>query len=320
MPADLGAELEQATRTAFARMFGVIAITRPEELPDMTTTLVPLDARGSDPLDPLGEGGGARRRHRLLAAAAAVAVAAAVAAVVVLPDRMSSDRVSTTVPPTTAPPTTAPPTTSTTTTTSSGGPVTVTSPDGAVSPVPGADVEGAVVREAEMLDALDPATSDLPLDQLRDVATVDGNGPATLQVVDDGTRIGLQLSSTWAVGFSPSVQGTPHELERYWMVSAMDNQFMVWGLVPGDVARVTVFTEDGQQVSAETLPVGAPAMEARAFVLILPPLAYIGGMSGERDDGTPVLAGTEIDASLVRFQEHSPLLKEWTGFVPIVQH
>ena len=61
-------------------------------------------------------------------------------------------------------------------------------------------------------------------------------------------------------------------------------------------------------------------MDVRAFVLILPPSAYVGGMAGELDDGTPVLAGTEIDASLVRFQQHSPLLKEWTGFVPIVQH
>ncbi|HEV7759996.1 MAG TPA: hypothetical protein VGO78_13440 [Acidimicrobiales bacterium] len=319
MTADLDAELEQATRTAFARMFGVIEVTRPEERPTGETTVVALDTWESDPLG--GRGGARRRRHRLLAVAAVVAVAAAVVAVVVLPDRMSSDDVSTTEPSaTTSSSTTTSSTTSTTSTTSSGGPVTVTSPEGAVSPVPGGDVDGVVVRDAEMLDALDPATTVLPLDQLRDVATVEGNGPATLQVVDDGTRIGLQLSSTWAVGFSPSVEGTPHELERYWMVSAMDNQFMVWGLVPGDVARVTVFTEDGQQVSAQTLPVGAPEVQVRAFVLILPPLAYIGGMSGERDDGTPVLAGTEIESSLVRFQQHSPMLKEWTGFVPVVQH
>ena len=316
MTADLDAELEQVTRQAFARMFGVVEITPPEEMPDLTTTtLIPLDGGGSPGHRPPRR----RRRNVALAAAAVAAVAAVVVAVVVVPGLSSDDRVSTTTPSTTAPSTTDSTVPATTSSTAPPG------PDGTEGTTGGSvagDWPGSgEVRAAEIRGLLDPATSDVPLDRLADVVELpESYWPVILQAADDGHEIALQLTAPGDTGFGSGIEGTPQQLQTHWMVNAVVNRFVVWGLVPSDVASVTISTKDGASFGADTVPVGPSELQSRAFAVILPQLAYIDGVSGELADGTVSLAGVELEASLVQFQQHSPFLLEWTGFIPVVQH
>jgi hypothetical protein len=177
------------------------------------------------------------------------------------------------------------------------------------------------VRPAEVRGLLDPATSDVPLDRLADaVQIVSGAWRATLQVADDGHEFAMQLTAPGDIGFGSGIEGTPHQLQTHWMVNAITNRFVVWGLVPSDIASVTITTKDGEALGADTVPVGPAEMQSRAFAVILPQRAYIDGVSGELADGSVALAGVELEASLTQFQQHSPLLLEWTGFIPVVRH
>jgi hypothetical protein len=244
-----------------------------------------------------------------LAAAAAIAVA-----LLVVPDdspeRTSTEGPSTTTT-TTAPETTtstSPSTTADTTTTTGEPPSSSTT-----STTPPPPTEPAL-RPAERLPALDTATG------LTDVVTDEAvNGPVTLQAATDGQAVAMQLSAPWLTGFGPGIEGTPRQLESYWMVSTVDNQHVVWGLASEQVRRVDVYLTDGQVVSTDTvrLPLGRGT---GVFAVVLPQLTEIENVAGARSDGAVFLAGSRVEESLEQISQPGPHLREWTAFIPMVVH
>ena len=307
MPAELDTELEDATRAAFARMLGALEVTRPDGVP---TTASPR------PTPVRFETARQRRRGRLLAAGAAglvAAAAAAVAVVVLAPDTTGDDvEIGPAGSDEPAPTPTSPP------------PSGVTPDTDDTDDDPGTGSGTTTVTEAPP----PPADGETPTPE-GPVELVEGqavNGPVTLLGSSDGAgELTLQLQAPWLTGFGHEVAGTRVELQRNWLVAAVDNQFVVWGLVSSDIARVTIYTNDSQGEMAETVSaatVGVPLESdgARAFVVVLPELALIRSMSGDRADGSVYLAGTELDTALAEFQQHSPLLREKLAYVPVVVH
>jgi hypothetical protein len=320
-------------------MIGAIRAPLPAERPDLArTATAPAVLHHDD--EPGGweqERRQARRGRVLLVAAGLAAAAAVVAVAVVLPaDGDGGGRVETDIPPageddpgTT---TTGDPTSSSTTeppTTTIGGAPETTGPGAGTDPgdLPmGTPLEGFVpsgeVRRAELRYPLaDQDGLDVPLDRLGRVAEVVAvNGSPEVWAADDGEEIALEIRADWLIGFGSGIEGTPRQLQTHWMVSAVEAQFIVWGVVPSDVRSVSVFLTDGGFETTGTVPVGSPEMASRVFAVILPQGAFIEGVAGERADGSVALAGTHMEESLEQFTMHHPNRMEWTGFIPVVQH
>jgi len=345
MVAELDQELEQATRQAFARMFGAIPAPVPDELPDRSP-VAPVGVLRYDD-EPGGwadERRRTRRHRRLLAATAGVAAAAAaLATAVILPG--NDDRVETDTPPagegttTTDDPTssTTQPTTTTSTTTpteaTEGTGTTGTGTGIAATEVPDYDsipmgealttfVPSGEVRRAEIRSPLaDQEGLDVPLDRLELVASlVAARGAPEIWAADDGEEIAIEIRADWLVGYGSGIEGTPQQLESHWMVSAVDNQFVVWGVVTDDIETVSVYlTGDGVE-TVPTTALGPPELRSRVFAVILPQGAYIENVAGERADGSVFLSGAHLEESLEQFTMHHPNRQEWTGFIPVVVH
>ena len=320
MAHDLDPRLEDTTRHALTRLLDAIEVTVPDRPPVAEPAALATPRHGSPRHEPPRLGRRPRPRRTLVLAGTGLAAAAAVAvAVLVVPDRSSPERTSTegssTTTTTSAPTTTSPSTTAPQETTTTTGPPPSSTTSTAASP----PTEPAL-RPAEMLPPLDPATSRVPLDGLSDVVTDQAvNGPVTLQAATDGRLVAMQLSAPWLAGFGPGIEGTPRELETYWMVSTVDNQHVVWGIAPAEVDRVDVYLTDGDVVSADT--VDAPAGAAtRMFTAVLPELAEIENLAGVRADGSVLLAGSRVQESLAQITHPGPHLREWTAFVPMVMH
>jgi hypothetical protein len=145
------------------------------------------------------------------------------------------------------------------------------------------------------------------------------NGPVTLQAATDGQAVGMQLSAPWLTGFGPGIEGTPRELQRYWMVSTVDNQHVVWGIASNEVRQADVYLTDGQVVSTDTVAFPA-GTGTSVFAVVLPQLAEIEGLAGVRADGSVFLAGSRVQESLAQVSQPGPHLREWTAFVPMVVH
>jgi hypothetical protein len=350
MVAELDQELEQAARQAFARMIGAIPAPVPDELPDpRTTPVTPVTALRYDD-EPGGWAQEHRRtRRRLVAATAGVAAAAAaLAAAVILPDG-GGGRVETETPPagedttTTDDPTssTTRPTTTTTTTTTTTSPTgttgtgTGTGTGAGIAPteVPDYDsipmgqaltsfVPSGEVRRAELRAPLaDQEGLDVPLDRLELVTSVvAGRGSPEIWAADDGEEIAIEIRAEWLTGYGSGIEGTPRQLQSHWMVSAVDNQFVVWGVVADDIETVSVYLTDDGVESVPTTAIGPPELQSRVFAVILPPLAYIENVAGERADGSVFLSGAHLEESLQQFTMHHPNRQEWTGFIPVVVH
>lgn len=322
MAPDSDPRLEDATRHALTRLLDAIEVTVPDRPPTAEPTALPTPGHRSP-----RPGRYPRPRRTLVLAGAGLGAAAALAvALLVVPDRSSPGRTSTDGPSTGGPTTDGPSTTSTPATTSP----STTAPRGTTTtsePPPSSTTSTAAtpptepaLRPAEILPALDPATSRVPLDRLSDVVTDQAvNGPVTLQAATDGRLVAMQLSAPWLTGFGPGIEGTPRELETYWMVSTVDNQHVAWGIAPGEVRRVDVYLTDGEVVSTDT--VDAPTgTETSMFAIVLPQLAEIENLAGVRADGSVLLAGSRVPESLAQITQPGPHLREWTAFVPMVVH
>jgi hypothetical protein len=308
MAPDLDPRLEDTTRRAFTRLFDSIEVTVPERPP---ATVPAGGTAGRSPRP----GRHPRRSRTLVLAGAGLAAAAAVAAaVLVLPDGSSPDRVSTNGPSTTTT-TTAPTTTSSSTSTTADTTTTTTAqaPSSTTSTTTTPPATEPSLRPAEIL----PVGA---FDGLADVVTDQAvNGPVTLQAGTDGQAVALQLSAPWLTGFGPGLDGSIRELEAYWMVSTVDNQHVVWGIVPDEIRQVDVYLTDGQVVSTDTVAF-PPGMGTSVFAIVLPQLAEIVGLAGVRADGSVFLAGSRVQESLAQVSQPSPRLREWTAFIPMVVH
>jgi hypothetical protein len=296
MAPDLDPRLEDATRQAFTRLLDAIEVTVPDRAPIAEPAGRP-PRRERHP----------RRPRTLLLAGAGLAAAAAVAvALLVVPDRSSPNRVSTEGPSSPSSTTTTAPTTTTSSTPTTAPRETTTSTTTAAPTEPG-------LRPAEMLAGLE-------LEGLTDVVTDEAvNGPVTLQVATDGQAVAMQLSAPWLTGFGPGIEGTPRELQSYWMVSTVDNQHVVWGIASNEVRQADVYLTDGQVVSTDTVAFPA-GMGTRVFAVVLPQLAEIEGVAGVRADGSVFLAGSRVQESLAQVSQPGPHLREWTAFIPMVVH
>jgi hypothetical protein len=170
-----------------------------------------------------------------------------------------------------------------------------------------------------MLGPLDPATSAVPVDQLTALTSVVSASGQTvsLRAATSGDVVGLQLGASFP-GYDQAVEGGPHELEQWWMVSNIDNQHLVWGLAPAAITGVDVYLDGGGVVSGPTFPIASDPASV-AFLVVLPELAQIEGLAGVAGEEVR-LAGAEVATSLERISEPSPHLLEWTAFVPMVQH
>ena len=195
--------------------------------------------------------------------------------------------------------------------------LTATNPEEALDLVASEDV-GAVVQDMNFTQHDTSGDSGVAL--FRAIRNLDADLPIVLLTAWGSFEIAVQLVAPWVIGFGSGIEGTPRQLQTHWMVSAIDAQFIVWGIVPSDIREVTVYTSEGDPVSVGTVPVGPPEMASAAFAVVLPERGLIEGMSGQLADGTVSLAGTKLDESLTQFRRHSPLNLEWTGFVPVVQH
>jgi hypothetical protein len=316
MTPDLDPRLEDATRHAFTQLLDAIEVTVPDRPPTAKPALAPPTPGHRSPRP----GRHPRRRRTLVLAGAGLAAVAAIAvALIVVPDRSSPERMSTDGPSNTTT-TSTPATTSPSTTATQDTPTTSEAPPSSTTSTTATPAKEPALRPAEILPALDPATSRVPLDRMSDVMTDQAvNGPVTLQAATDGRLVAMQLSAPWLTGFGPGIEGTPRELQRYLMVSTVDNQHVAWGIAPDEVRRVDVYLTDGEVVSTDT--VDAPAgIGTSMFAIVLPQLAEIENLVGVRADSSVFLAGSRIQESLAQITQPGPHLREWTAFVPMVVH
>lgn len=80
----------------------------------------------------------------------------------------------------------------------------------------------------------------------------------------------------------------------FWTVQVVDGGYVVWGLVPDQIASVQVGLDDGERSTGVVLDAGLPGLSTRAFVAVLPEGASFGQVLALNAESQPEFYAADV--------------------------